>query len=80
MKISGQQIELIDLPGTFAKEDFVADWTLYRQALFHLIVNALKFSKPKMKVIKSALIVEVSCVLLKEKDPISKKYNLFLKT
>ena len=45
-----------------------------------MIVNALKFSKPKIKEIKNALIVEVSSVLQKEKDPITKKYNLFLKT
>ena len=45
-----------------------------------MIVNALKFSKPKIKFEEAALTVEVHNVLLKEKDPVTNKYNLFLKT
>ena len=45
-----------------------------------MIVNALKFSKPKIKYEEAALTIEVHNVLLKEKDPVTNKYNLFLKT
>ena len=68
------------MPGPLGKEYLVADWTLYKQALFHLIVNALKFSKPKIRIQEAALTVEVHNVLVKEKDSTTNKYNLFLKT
>ena len=48
--------------------------------MFHLIVNALKFSKPKIVIDPSAATVMVSLNLLKEKDPRTNQYNFILET
>ena len=47
--------------------------------MFHLVVNALKFSKPRLAANEDAT-VTISPTLVKEKDSKTDKYELFLKT
>ena len=68
------------MPGPQNRAYFAADWTLYKQSLFHLIVNALKFSKPKIVIDPLAATVMVSLNLRKEKDPRTNQYNFILET
>ena len=80
MNLSGQQIKLIDLPDPISNAHFFADWSLYRQTLFHLIVNALKFSKPKIQKDRAASTVTIYIQVLNSKDALTDKYNLTLET
>ena len=59
---------------------FAADWNLYKQSLFHLVVNALKFSKPKIQTDPSAATVIISLNLRKEKDDGTSQYKFILET
>ena len=48
--------------------------------MFHLIVNALKFSKPKIQTDPSAATVMISLNLQKERDAQTNQYNFILET